>query len=80
MKFDNMDYTIGSHFAGALINGDYSGLEDDEERALDAWLDAHQERGGHWDIVGDNTEFARCEVTDFMGDCVTVRQYYPARG
>ena len=75
-----MDYTIGSHFAGALINGDYSGLEDDEERALDAWLDAHQERGGHWDIVGDNTEFARCEVTDFMGDCVTVRQYYPARG
>lgn len=80
MKFDNMDYTIGSHFASALINSDYSGLEDHEETALNAWIDAHEERGAHWDIVGDDTEFARCEVTDLMGDCVTARQYYPARG
>ena len=79
MKFDDMDYIIGAHFASALINGDYSGLDDDESHALDMWLDAHQKRGAYWDIVGDNLEFSRCEITDLMGDCVTARQYYPSR-
>ena len=80
MKFDEMDYTISSHFASALLNGDYSGLEDDEEAALNAWLEQHTMRGGHWDIVGDETDFRQCEVINLMSDCITARQYYPARG
>jgi hypothetical protein len=80
MKFDNMDYTIGSHFASALINGDYSGLEDHEEAALNAWIDAHEERGSHWDCNDDNPEFCTDEVSGLKAECVLVRQYFPARG
>lgn len=80
MKFQEMDYNINAHFASALINGDYSGLEEHEGTLLDDWLEQHQMRGCHWDIVGDDTEFTRCEISDLMGDCVTARQYYPARG
>lgn len=79
MKLDDMDYTIGAHFASALINDDYSGLDDDESLALNKWLALHEMRGAYWDIVGDNLEFARCEITDLHGDCVTARQYYPSR-
>ena len=79
MKFEEMDYIIGAHFASALINGDYTGLDDHEEAALNAWLEQHEMRGGHWDMKGDGLDFALCEVTNLMSDCITARQYYPSR-
>ena len=79
MKFDSMDYSIGAHFASALINGDYTGLDDHEEAALNAWLEQHEMRGGHWDMIGDGLDFTQCEVTGLMADCITARQYYPSR-
>lgn len=79
MKFQEMDYNIGAHFASALINGDYSGLDDAEEKLFNDWLEQNEMRGGHWDMVGDDIEFTRCEISNLMGDCFTARQYYPAR-
>jgi hypothetical protein len=77
MKFDSMEYTIGSHFASALVNGDYSGLDDNEARDLDSWLEENQFRGGFWDI-GETHEFTRCEISKLMGECITAIQHYPA--
>ena len=34
-------YTLPAFWASALVNGDYSGLEDDDEAHLVAWLAAH---------------------------------------
>ncbi len=78
MKFDNMEYTIGSHLASALVNGDYSGLDDSEARDLDAWLEEHEFIGSYWDI-GETHEFNRCEISGLMGECITATQYYPQR-
>lgn len=33
--------SLPAHWASALINGDTSGLEDDDEAELDAWVAAH---------------------------------------
>ena len=78
MKFDSMEYTIGSHFACPLVYADYSGLTDEEEKALEAWLEQNEFRGGHWDI-GETQEFARCEISGLMGECITATQFYPQR-
>lgn len=67
-----IEYTIGEHFLPAIINGDYSGLEDEEEGMLNAFL---QSIGtGTWDC-GDEVGFALCEVTRLWGDCVEVKFY-----
>lgn len=34
-------YTLPAYWASALINGDYSGLEDGEEDEINAWLGDH---------------------------------------
>ena len=80
MKFDNMDYIIATHYLSAIINDDYSGLDDDEESDLRAFLAANEQRGGHWDCGDESPEFLTDEVSGLKADCVLVRQYYPARG
>jgi len=35
LEFTN--YTLPAHWAGALINGDYSGLSDEEQYELESW-------------------------------------------
>ena len=45
------EYTIPVHFASAIINGDYTGLNDSEEKELNSWLEARQNEHvgqGHW--------------------------------
>jgi hypothetical protein len=55
---------IGSHFLPALINGDYSGLEDHEIIAIDRWSEEYF--GAIYDTEGDEY-FGRCEVTGLRG-------------
>lgn len=38
-------YTLPTHWAPYLINGDASGLENAEEAEIDGWLDAHPHLG-----------------------------------
>jgi len=73
---DFYEYTIGEHFAPALINDDYTSLNDDEHALLDAWLDGNAMRASHWTTEGESSDFARCEITGLMSDCATVRQYF----
>ena len=49
-------YTLPAFWASALINGDFSGLEDDDERLLNEWFEYHPELGGCLDCT-DETEF-----------------------
>lgn len=39
-------YTLPAFWASALVNGDVSGMEDDDERVLIEWLALHPELGG----------------------------------
>jgi hypothetical protein len=72
-------YTIADHFASAIINGDYSGLEDQEAIQLDEFLASlpdhyHYKTKMHkiFDLVNyeDEGNFARCEITGLHANCL----------
>ena len=81
MKFDYYTFNMGAHFLSAIINGDYSGLSDQDETDLNRFMDnlpdEFQLRGGHFDLVEDEGNFSRCEVCGLYADCVEVRLYFP---
>lgn len=79
MTSDYYEYTVLGDYAVALINGDYSHLDDDECLTIDGFeADAIRNamRAGwhhwHWEIA-DSAGFARCDICDQSGDCVTLR-------
>ena len=41
---------LPSHWACPLINGDYTGCSDEDEKEITSWLDAHPEYGGCVDV------------------------------
>jgi len=63
----------------ALINGDYSGLEDDEEKALRSFekrlVKQHGGKPLNFVPEEDEPEFARCDVTNLYGNVVTVKVF-----
>lgn len=77
MKFDYFTYNVASHYASAIINEDYSGLEDDEAIELQAWLDGVLEKVEHLE-VSEDAGFCTDEVTGLMADCVTIHGYFRA--
>jgi hypothetical protein len=79
MKMDSYEYTVAEHWLSAIVNGDYSGLTDSEESDLNAWLEANQEAGAHWDTDG-YIRFDRDEISDLMADCVSLIQHVVYRG
>lgn len=81
MNFDRHNYEISEHFGTALINGDYSGLNNEDETALKIFTDnAFSAHGlGFWVTNHDNqTDFMRCEVTDLHSNCINA-QYLTER-
>jgi hypothetical protein len=69
-------FTIASHYASALINGDYSGLEDNEEKELNDFL-AYLEReyGTNNLVLTDyyainEADFNRDDVTNLWANCL----------
>lgn len=76
------EYVIGSHFLPALFNGDVTGLDDAECAEIErfeevarafAAIEYPDMASAHWDYDETGEGFARCEVTDLMGDCCRVR-------
>ena len=47
MSFKEYIYTVPSPYLSALINGDYSGLNDDDEREIDSFIERVVEEHGH---------------------------------
>jgi hypothetical protein len=68
IHFERYEYRIASHFVCAIEYGDLTGLDDDEEQALAAFLDTLP-GSGHWEW-GDAASFARDDVVGLWGDCV----------
>ena len=71
LKFDEYDYSIGEQFLSPLINGDHTGLEDDEEQIYLAWLEKQPD--GVWEVIDEEGSFQRDEVTGLMGTCYDVK-------
>ena len=59
--WDYYEFSIGEHLAPAIINGDYSGLNDEEEQQLDEFLLDFPV--GHWSIEDDSWDCNNCEVS-----------------
>lgn len=81
MTFDQYEFTLGSWWASAVINGDYSGLTDSEEKQLTVFMAEYQDKHprGHWDGFSeeDSQGFTRDEITGLGGDCYKVRYMFP---
>lgn len=55
-KWDHYEFKISGHYLPALINGDTSGMDDDDERMFNRWLECMHGKArdagwhvGHWD-------------------------------
>lgn len=71
-------YKIAGHWLAALINGDETGLSDDESEQLQAWLETLPP-GPHMYNVGECAEFARDCVSGLMADCYETELYVPEK-
>lgn len=71
---DLYEYTILSNFLPAIINDDWTGLDDNEEKQLRDWITARHEgmARNNYSFIGYEyvtcTNFARCEITGLLGE------------
>lgn len=62
-------YSIATHWVIAIEYGDYSGLEDDEIKTLEEFLEGLPRGYQAWQWSDDN-QFSRDAVSGLMADCV----------
>ncbi len=71
---DYITFNIGCHFACSIVNGDNSGLEDNEEIQLNNFLDYLKKEYKSYDLqmkdFREEPSFTQCEVTNLMSNCV----------
>jgi len=75
MIFDYYTYHLAGHYLPALINGDYSGMDDQESEQLDRWTDSLPVRG-HFDVISEESDFRLCDICELHADCYEVRLYF----
>ena len=63
---------INQVFVCPIEYGDMSGLDDKEEGQLNDWLENYPYCMFEY---GESVEFARCEITGSIGNCVNVKIY-----
>lgn len=77
MLNDHYEFNIAGHYLSALVNGDYTGLEDNEAAAFNAFMEPYSAlKNMTIDVADNESQFARDAVTDLMADCYTVRFYF----
>lgn len=57
--------TIAEYFICAIEYGDMSGLDDEEERAINDWLEYYPSCMFEY---GESVEFAKCEIIGLMAE------------
>lgn len=62
-------YSVASHFVPAIENGDYTGLTDEDEKALEAFLDTLPRGYQVWNWSEDE-QFCTDEVTGLEASCL----------
>ena len=63
-------FLLPSHWASALINEDYSGLEDNDEQCLDEWH-FYNASGKHCVSVSESSEFTKYHDASSYGVLAT---------
>jgi hypothetical protein len=68
-------FNISTVFGSAIVNGDFTGLTDDEEMSLSYFLRDLENTYGNCDLYIEDywnltPKFTKCEVTNLMSDCV----------
>jgi hypothetical protein len=70
MKIETVEYLLPAHWASALINNDYSGIDDKEERELSDWIEL--QKLGNCISCSDEQEFTKHnDANALAGDCLT---------
>jgi hypothetical protein len=69
---DIIDYELPSHWATAIVNGDFSGLDEDEERQLNEWLES-EKPGACVAIEGEEYFSKSCDVVGYVGNVLTYK-------
>jgi hypothetical protein len=80
---DYYTFNIASHYASAIVNGDYSGLDDAEEKELNKFLDNLNNYMGVENTVMDlmlddyaqDSYFDIDEVSGLYADCIEFKLY-----
>lgn len=68
MAIEVIKYRLPVYWAGALINGDYTGLSDEEEQEINDFL--KQAEGSPVSVEWETEGFYRCNDANSMaGDC-----------
>ena len=69
--FDVYEYNLCGHYLSTIINGDSSGLTDEEDAELTKFCDGVVARlgAGHWDVIDDEASFMRDDISGLMADC-----------
>ena len=74
---DYYELTLAAHYLPALINSDYSGLDDSEAADLDAFMRFYNRLEDMTiDIIDEEPHFAIDEVSGLHADCYTCRLYF----
>lgn len=68
-KIETRIYLLPSHWACALINGDYSGMDDEEEKEMEGWL--KEENPGWCCDCSDESEFRPWNDANNLGGDVS---------
>jgi len=72
---DYYKYSISQHFISAIANDDRTGLDDDEEQALNEFLASLPTAEGTWDFE-DDASFTWCDIIDMYSECVCAKLHF----
>ena len=74
---DYYEFTLAGHWLPALINGDYSGLTDDESADLDAFMRPYYALEDMTiDVASNFPDFTFDAISGDMAECYEVRFYF----
>jgi hypothetical protein len=77
MTNDYYDFAIAGHFLPALINGDYSGLDNHEVIQIDQFFDEWQSLPeATFDVLPTGTDFRTCYICKAYSEVHYVRLYF----
>jgi hypothetical protein len=65
------EVTLPAHWASALVNGDETGLEDEDCKAIDAWV----RNNPHLRVVSCNDESTLEQFNGLLTDCLVYQAH-----
>jgi hypothetical protein len=76
---ETYDFWISGHFLSAIINDDCSGLEENDKKLLDKFIEYAEKvtdrRSGHWSVDTDecDREWQKCEISNLVDNCYSLK-------